>query len=245
MITNNLSDHQVSAKEKMLNLFLDNPIPHDELLDCLPLFAGRQALQRFLFLNDMYREIVNIHGVIMEFGVRWGVNLASLICLRAIHEPFNPTRKVIGFDSFEGFPEVAPQDGTAVSVKVGSHAVSDSYEEYLEKVLSTVESDSPIAHLRKFELVKGDATKTVADYLNKNQETLIAFAYFDFDIYLPTKEVLLRIRDRLVKGAVVAFDELNYHRYPGETIAFMEVLGANSYSLTRSPNSGTVSYLKF
>lgn len=245
LITNNLSDRQVFAREVMSELFLNAPIPAGELLDSLQLITGRQVAQRFIFLNEMYKEIINLHGVIMEFGVRWSVNMANMISLRSIYEPYNPTRKIIGFDTFEGFPNVTPEDGLLFTVQAGSHAVTEGYCEYLEKILSTLESDSPIEHLRKFELVKGDATKTITDYIDRNQETLIALAYFDFDIYLPTKEVLLKIRDRLVKGAVVAFDELNYHRYPGETLAFLEVMGANSYSLIRSPNSGTVSYMRF
>ena len=39
----------------------------------------------------------------MEFGVRWGQNLITLNNLRGIYEPFNHSRKIIGFDTFEGF----------------------------------------------------------------------------------------------------------------------------------------------
>ena len=39
----------------------------------------------------------------MEFGVEWGSTLSLLIKLRSIHEPYNYSRKIIGFDTFSGF----------------------------------------------------------------------------------------------------------------------------------------------
>jgi hypothetical protein len=55
------------------------------------------------------------------------------------------------------------------------------------------------------------------------------------DLYQPTKSALEAIRDRLTKGSVVAFDELNMGEYPGETLAVMEVLGLRNLRLVRSP----------
>lgn len=64
-------------------------------------------------------------------------------------------------------------------------------------------------------MVKGDATVTIKKYLKDNPETIIAFAYFDFDIYEPTKVCLEAILPHLTKGAVIGFDEINFHDYPG------------------------------
>ena len=242
-IFNNMSRIENNRKEQMLNLLGESPIDKNELVDSLALFEDRQSLQRILFLNEIYQKILHTHGVIIEFGVRWGVNMANLIKMRSIYEPYNHTRKIIGFDTFEGFPEVSKEDGSDPTITKGSHTVAKGYSQYLEKILKLHEEDAPINHIKKFELVEGDATSTYPQYINENQETLISLAYFDFDIYAPTKSLLEQIKPRLVKGAVIAFDELNYHRFPGETLAFMEVLGASNYNLVRSPNSSAVSYL--
>ena len=85
-------------RNKLLQLFKDNPLPDNEILLNLNLFIKRQDLSQILFLNELYKKIINIHGVIMEFGVRWGKNLAQLTALRGIYEPFNHNRKIIGFD---------------------------------------------------------------------------------------------------------------------------------------------------
>jgi len=242
-IFNNMSTEEQCQRQLMARLFSENTLDPGELLDSLSLFSDRQSLQRLLFLNQIYQNILNTHGVIMEFGVRWGVNIANLIKLRSIFEPYNHTRKIIGFDTFEGFPEVSVEDGTDPTISKGSHTVTVGHHQYLEKILTLHESHAPIKHIKKFELVVGDAVQTYPEYINKHQETLIALAYFDLDIYAPTKKILELIKPRLVKGSVIAFDELNYHRFPGETLAFIEALGAASHQLIRSPNSGAVSYL--
>ena len=46
---------------------------------------------------EIYRKILDVHGVIMEFGVRWGRNLALFESLRGIHEPFNHNRKIVQY----------------------------------------------------------------------------------------------------------------------------------------------------
>jgi hypothetical protein len=125
----------------------------------------------------------------------------------------------------------------------GGYGVTDRYDEYLEQVLAYHESESPISHLKKFTLIKGDAVETLEQYLSEHPETVIALAYFDFDLYEPTKKCLRLIKDRLTKGSVLGFDQLNYSVFPGETVALREELGLSAHALRRSPNSSMQSYL--
>lgn len=237
------SAQEASARQQMQQLFADCPIPLDERLSNLGLFVRRQDLSRLLFINDLYRQIVDVHGSIMEFGVRWGQNLAMFGSLRGIHEPFNHNRKIVGFDTWEGFPSVHAKDGGSEVAEVGAYATTRGYEGYLEKLLACHEQQSPISHIRKFELVKGDATVEIDRYLERHSETIVALAFFDLDLYEPTKKCLLAIRDRLTRGSVVAFDQVNVQTFPGETLALKEVLGLDRVALRRSPYSNAASYL--
>ena len=194
----------------------------------------RQTLSRILYYNHLYQLIVGIPGVICEFGVQWGATLAQLINLRGIYEPYNHSRKVIGFDTFEGFPTVDDKDGGLPSV--GDYATTANYEETLEKLLSLHESFSPIPHVKKFELVKGDASVTVNHWLSENPHAIVAMAIFDMDVYRPTRDALEHIIPRLTKGSVLVFDELNCAHFPGETVALDEVLGINNLSLRHFPH---------
>lgn len=97
-------------------------------------------------MQQLYQLIVPIHGVIMEFGVRWGQNLALFTSLRGIHEPFNYNRRIVGFDTFSGFPEVASEDGPLV--KAGDYAVTADWMHELEQTLETHNAGSSIPQKR-------------------------------------------------------------------------------------------------
>ncbi len=237
------TENEIKIRKELLDKLKNTPIPENELLSNLGLFINRQSLSRIIFLNEIYKKILNIHGVIMEFGVRWGQNLALFSSFRGMYEPYNYNRKIIGFDTFSGFPTIHKNDGDLL--KVGDYSVTESYESYLEYILNYHQMESPIPHKKKFELVKGDATETIDEYLGRHPETIVALAYFDFDIYLPTKKCLQSIKPRLSKGSVIVFDELNCPEFPGETQAFLEVFDLNQYSLQRSSLNPLISYIIF
>jgi hypothetical protein len=234
------SQGEIDKRQQFFDLFARCPIEGQEKLWNLGLFISRQSLARMLFMYELYQKCVGVHGVVMEFGVRWGQNLALFSNFRGMLEPFNYNRKIIGFDTFAGFPSVSEKDLT--KSQVGDYAVPPGYEDYLKQLLSYHESESPIPHIKKFELVKGDATVTLKEYLAKHPETIISLAYFDFDIYKPTLECLRMIKPHLTKGSVLGFDELNYDEFPGETIALREVFGTNQLKIRRSPLSPLQSY---
>ena len=237
------SDKEVQNRDAAYELFKRCPIPSYEILRNLGLFTNRQTLSRILFFHELYKQIVNVHGVVMEFGVRWGHNLALFSSFRGMYEPYNHTRKIIGFDTWSGFPSIAEQDGADEIVKVGSLQVAEEYDKYLAQILDYHESESPVSHIKKYELVKGDCMDTLEKYLKDNPETIVALAYLDLDLYEPTKKVLTLLGDRLTKGSIIGFDELNYHQFPGETLAVKEALGLHKYSIRRSPLAPMPSYI--
>ncbi len=234
---------EVSNRQQFFETFRNCPIPPAEFLSNLGLFLNRQALSRILFMHDLYKQIIPVHGIVIEFGVRWGQNLALFSSFRGMYEPFNYARKIVGFDTFEGFPAVSPQDGADRVVAAGAYAVTRDYESYLDTVLAYHEKESPLSQIRKYELIKGDAAETFERYLRDHPETIIALAYFDFDIYEPTKRCLALVKDRVTKGSVIGFDELNCPTFPGETVALKEELGLSRYAIRRSPENPLTSYL--
>jgi hypothetical protein len=217
-------------------------IPPGEILGNLALFMPSKHLARLLFFRDIYPLVVHTHGIIAEFGVRWGQTLAFLSNLRSIFEPFNRHRRIVGFDTFAGFAGVAPEDGARPACRDGDFSVPPSYEAELTRVLALHERLNPISHLRRFELVKGDAVHTVPAWFDAHPEAVVSLAIFDFDIYAPTKAALLAVKPRLFKGSVLVFDELSDDVFPGETVAVQEVLGLNNLRIQRSPSVSRVCY---
>ncbi len=237
------SREEVANREQLLGLMRGAPIPEEQLLSNLGLFLESKNLARILFMDFLFRQITEVQGVVMEFGTRWGQNVALFAALRGIYEPFNRHRKIVAFDTFTGFPSIAPEDGRSAMMTPGQLAVPEGYAAYLGRVLTAHERANPLAHLTKHEICVGDAGVELDRYLRRCPETIVALAYFDFDLYEPTKKCLETIRPRLTRGSVVAFDELNDPDSPGETLALLETFGLDRVRLRRSPIASRVSYL--
>ena len=185
--------------------------------------------------DQLYKKIVGIPGCILEFGVQWGTTLSQLISLRGIYEPYNHRRHIFGFDTFDGFYNTdKKKDG--LHLVDGDYKVYDGYINKLDYLLTLQEKSSPLSHLKKFSLIKGDASITTKKWVNENPQAIISMAIFDMDIYKPTKDSLKAIIPKLVKGSVLVFDEINCPTFPGETQALDEVLGLNKLKLNQNPH---------
>lgn len=194
----------------------------------------RQSISRVLYYDDLYKKIIEVPGVICEFGVQWGATLAQLISFRGIYEPYNHSRKIYGFDTFEGHSTIDDKDGGLNSK--GDYSTNDGHFDLLEEILTIHESFAPLPHIKKFGLIKGDASLTFKRWLSENPQAIVSMAIFDMDVYKPTKDVLELVLPRLTKGSLLVFDELNAETFPGETQAVDEVLGLNNLRLKRNPN---------
>lgn len=239
--SNLLNQKDVTVKGNLLDMMKSAPIPENELLYNMPLFIDRRIVSRMLFMNEIYQKLLPVHGYIFEFGVRYGQNLALMTSLRGIYEPYNHNRKIVGFDTFEGFVDIDEEKDGKI-FKKGDYAVPQNYEDFLGQVLHTHEQMSPIESLKKHELVKGDVSKTLPDYLKNHQETIVALAYFDLDVYQPTRDCLEALKPHLTKGSILMFDELNDANWPGETIALREVFGTHNFRIVHSPFRAMCAY---
>ena len=228
------SEKQLEQQKILRELFQDRPMDDEQLLICLGLFMRSSALTKILFVNEAYQLILNQPGIIVEFGTWWGQNITLFENLRAIYEPFNQSRRVIGFDTFEGYPEISSKDKPSETIKVGGYAVAKHYKEYLEKLIDCHEKNNVLAAVKKHELVEGDVSKTAPAYFKENDGSIIALAYFDMALYEPTKAALEAILSSLVPGSVIMLDELNNYDYPGETLAFKEVFKDIPYRVQKS-----------
>jgi len=237
------SQDERNARAKIIDLFKNSPIPEGEILYNLPLFINRQQLSRIFQLKHLYEQILDVHGVIMEFGVRWGQNLALFTSLRGMLEPFNISREITGFDTFEGFKNLNPEDTTFIKHEEGDLHLPSGYEHTLAKILAYQEQECPNSHIKKHEIIKGDAIEEVPKYLKSNPQTIISMAYFDMDVYKPTLEVLKSILPYCTKGTLLGFDELNCKIFPGETVALREILGTKDINIKRTPLDPLSAYI--
>jgi len=228
------SEETIKKREKLYELFRGRPMPDDQLLVNLGMYMRSSALTKILYINELYQHILSIPGVIMEFGIWWGQNIILYENLRAIYEPFNYDRRVVGFDTFEGYKGISGKDCRSETIKTGGYAVNAEYSQYLTQLIDYHEQENVLYHGSKHKLVQGDAGKTVRAFLEKEPHTVIALAYFDLALYEPTKKCLEAIRPHLISGSVIALDELNSPEYPGETLALKEVWGLAGHRIYKS-----------
>lgn len=200
-------------------------------------------INRFLAKSKLFEKVLHIHGNIVECGVFMGGGLMTWATLSAIYEPLNHIRKVIGFDTFEGFTGVDQKDKSemenASAVKGGLKVTS--YNDILE-CIRIFDLYRPLGHIPKVELVKGDVLLTMEEYIKSNQHLIVSLLYLDFDLYEPTKFAIQTLLPRMPKGSIIAFDQLNQKFWPGETLAFLETIGINNLKLERFTFQPQISY---
>ncbi len=232
------------ADEDSLNKewFDRNPGTWENKMENFPKYVRRQNLTRFLVLYEIFKKVLNVKGSIVECGVNQGYGVMSWAKFSAIMEPVNLTRRIYGFDTFEGFPDVSDKDMSNSSdhVKVGDLA-ADTYDE-LNDLAKIHDSTRFLGHIPKVSLVKGDAVKTIPKFIDEHPHLLVSLLYLDFDLYEPTKVALEYFIPRMPKGAVIAFDELDNPLWPGETQAMLEFCRDYNLRIERLPYDPYVGY---
>jgi len=211
-------------------------------MENFPKYVRRQNLTRFLVLYEIFNNILNVKGSIVECGVNQGYGVMTWAKLSAILEPVNLTRRIYGFDTFEGFPEVSEKDQSSASdhVKKGDLAANTFNE--INGLSEINDSTRFLGHVPKVELIKGDATKTIPKFIEDKPHLVVSLLYLDFDLYEPTRVALEHFYPRMPKGSIIAFDELDNPLWPGETQAMVEFCKENKLRIQRLPFDPYVGY---
>lgn len=212
-------------------------------LRAFPKFVPVPDLGRFLARAHVFSQILNVHGSVVECGVHRGGGLMGWAALSAIYEPLNHVRRVIGFDTFEGFAGIHANDrahhGNAL---LNPGGLAAPVESEISDAIRLFDSVRPLGHIPKVHVVKGDAKQTIPGFLAENPHFVCALLYLDFDLYEPTKVAIECLLPRIPRGGVIAFDELNVAQWPGETLAVLESIGLRNLRLQRLPHQPQISF---
>lgn len=205
-------------------------------------YVPRQKLTYFISKYEIFKKILNVQGSIVECGVLFGGGLMTFAQLSAIFEPVNHTRKIIGFDTFTGFPSLSKSDKGSTSNFAHKGGLASKAFEDLKKCIEVYDANRFLNHIPKVELIKGDVVRTVPKYLKKNPHTVVSLLYLDMDIYKPTKVAIENFLPRMPKGAIIAFDEINAKEWVGETKAVLETVGIKNLKIERFHFDTHISY---
>jgi hypothetical protein len=234
------SDSDRRAFDVARDAFDSSRIDLLDKLEAFPRFSSKRSVARFLCRHDLFRRVIDVNGAVVECGVFNGAGLFTWAQLSNIYEPVNYNRKVIGFDTFEGFPGVSDRDGGGWQ----EGDIRGDTRGNLERSIDKVNAERHLEHIPLMELVQGDFLETGPRYLEQNPHLLVSLLYLDFDLYEPTKAALELFLPRMSRGALVCFDELNCAGFPGETEAMLEAFDLTRYAVRRFPTDPWISYIE-
>lgn len=212
---------------------------------------------RFWF-EHCNKKFEKISGDIFEFGVFQG---RSLIAMALLLKKLGSDKKVIGFDSFSGFPGYHENDDLdtfyrlqgstfeleqvdrvrllrTIKEKVSGAPVDaasiSASRGFAETSLEMLKSRIRFFELDNIVLVPGDFSVTVPEFF-ESWEGSIFSCNLDCDLYMGYKVTLPFIWKHLEKGGYVHLDEYYSLKFPGAKIACDEFFDEMGISPEKQP----------
>lgn len=176
---------------------------------------------------EIYKQIVNMPGVVLECGVFKGASLIRLATYREVLES-QYSRKIIGFDAFGKFPATGDKDDKKFIDRFENESGDGISKTDLEKILLRKKFDN-------IELIEGNLLVTLPTYLEANKHLKIALLHVDVDVYDATKYCLEQLFDKVVDGGFVVLDD--YNAVSGATKAVDEFIKATGNDIQVLKNS--------
>jgi len=241
--TERSSDEELKLVDELANLFKNSSLSLQEKLVNPSIFMRRQELSMIIGNYEVFKLIREVKGSIFYFGVYHGNGMMNFANLAAALEPFNHSREIIGFDTFTGYPEISEKDkthGKSFHTLVEGGFSSKSLE-FLNELIKIYDKNRPLNHVPKIHLVEGDISKTLPEYLAKNQHTVVSLVVLTINLYEPTKLALTTLWPRIPKGGIVIIHSLNEDYYPGATKAVFDSLG--SVKINTFPFTPNMAYI--
>lgn len=208
----------------MNSIIKDNNHSNKHILEQWPVYVRRMHLQRFLAHFEIFKNVIDLPGCIVEIGVYRG---ASFFTWSKLLETFCPTdrrRKVFGFDHFLGLQDFHEKDGAMDprDGKIPSGYSTHNVKEEVERLVQIHNMDNLVSGVERCRLIEGDIKDTIPKFLEENPGLRICLLHLDADLYEPTKVALKHLYPLVIKGGYVVFDEYGLIPWEGESRAAEE-----------------------
>ena len=197
----------------------------------LRLWSGleKKVIRRILHY-EMFMKTISLSGNIVECGVATGVTLAFI---KNLQKEFNCSRKIWGFDSFEGFSPAVEKDGVFFPTRQDDYNrkhqtwTLDWVRQNLIDLGAQNSDDSDIS------LIKGWIPESFESY----DGSPVSLMNVDVDIYEPTKATLEFFWPLLQENGIILLDEYDFDRdfekFPGAKTAVDEFCKAKNITVSK------------
>jgi hypothetical protein len=184
---------------------------------------------------ELYKQVENLPGAIVECGVFKGTSLSRFAIFRDLLGSAY-SKKIIGFDMFGPFPEtnfVADIEPRKKFVETaGGESIST------EQLMSVLENKGVDKNV---ELIAGNILDTVPAYVEQHPELKISLLNLDTDIYEPAVTILEQLFPKIVTGGILIIDD--YSVFPGETKAVDDYFHNMGVTIQKFPFCSTPCYV--
>lgn len=176
------------------------------------------------YREECMKHTQNTGGLWMEFGVYRGRSIQHFAEMK-------PNEKFYGFDCFEGLPEKWDSDNLKGAfnlngeIPMGAIFGSHQGDHHDPSASVLIKPWSP-----NIKLIKGYFDASIPKFLETHSGNA-DFIHLDADLYSSTRTVFELLKDRIVSGTMIMFDELcDYDAYREHEIkAFAEFLLATNH----------------
>jgi len=192
-------------------------------------------ISKILAHYEIYKLVYKIPGNIVECGVFKGASFARFVCFRTLFN--NPSsKKIIGFDMFDKFS----QTKYLPDKKPREEFIGDAGEDCIskEQLIQVLQHKGIYTNI---ELIQGDITKTVPEYLKQHPELKISLLNLDMDFFEPTVTVLENFYPRITRGGIIALDDYGF--FPGATKATDDYFKHKDVQIQKMPFAMSPSYI--
>src|SRR5258708_11166152 len=141
------SGESIDARMQIFGLLSAYRATDEEKERSLGLFLRGSLLARILAIADLYQRIVDIPGVILDVGTWRGQTAVLCENLRAIFEPLHFNRRIVCFDTFEGYKGFSAKDKATKLHRDGTYALSGKdYAEFLRRMIVAHDERQTLGH---------------------------------------------------------------------------------------------------
>lgn len=226
------NESSIEARSELFDIFNNYPGSSDEKERSLGLFMRGSLMARIFAIREIYEKIIMLPGVIVDLGTWRGQTAVVCENLRAIFEPMHLNRRIICFDTFEGYVGFSEKDKSTDLHKEGTYKVGEDYGEFLDNLLKVHERNNAMGHnYGKHTVIKGDCRETVPKFFTDNSNEFVSLAFFDVNAYDPTLKSFEYLYEKLVPGGIIAFWQITQRRIPAEGMVYANNI-INKYNHT-------------
>lgn len=191
-------------------------------------FIQRRDIVQTLAYYELFSQIKDKPGSIIEAGVFMGNGLFTWAKFLETFCPSDRGRKVYGFDNFKGYEAGAKKyDSQAIDyIKslIGDFKID---QDFVERMIRLHNMDNLVAGVERVKLYAGELSKTIPKFIRSQEGVRIALLLVDLNLYEPTQYVLRELYDRVIPGGIVALRGYGVRPWEGESMAVDEFLKQN------------------